>query len=193
MSRPLFAPAASRSAVECVVPWTDDARFDSARWETALEMLAEVSPRFRLWLVPMAAAERPFSHYDAAIEAMRRWPQLHVWTERGQRGLDRLNAMLDETSTKAIRVIADFSVPFRSGDLAEALLAGKRRPTAFGMGGDIAARQFASLRQNGASIRVDAGEPAPFANRPVIVENESPERRLRPVGNIRKIRTSNAF
>jgi hypothetical protein len=187
-----FAAAPSRSAVECVVPWTDDARFDSARWETALEMLAEVSPSFRLWLVPMAAAERPFSHYDAAVEAMRRWPQVRVWTERGQRGLDRLNAMLDEASPKAIRVVADFSAPFRSGDLAEALLAGKRRPTAFGMGGDIMLRQFASARMNGASIRVDAGELVPFASRPVLVESESTERRLRPMGNIRKIRTSSA-
>lgn len=198
MSRPLYAQAAapfaaSRSAVECVVPWTNDARFDSARWETAFEMLAEVSPRFRLWLVPMAAAEHPFSHYDAAVEAMRRWPQVRVWTERGQRGLDRLNAMLDETSPKAIRVVADLSSPFRSADLAEALLAGKRRPTAFGMGGEIVPRQFASLREMGTSIRVDAAQQGPFASRSPVVEGETHERRLRPMGNIRKIRTSNAF
>lgn len=200
MSRPSFPRAAaplasvsSQPAVECVVPWTDDARFDSARWETALEMLAEVSPRFRLWLVPMAATERPFSHYDAAVEAMRRWSQVRVWTERGQRGLDRLNAMLDETSPKAIRVVADYSAPFRISDLAEALLAGKRRPTAFGMASAIEPKPFASARPNGSSIRVDAAQPASFATRPAPMESESPERRLRPVGNIRKIRTLNAF
>lgn len=193
MSRSLYPRATARTAVECVVPWTDDAHFDAARWETALEMLAEASPRFRLWLVPMAAAERPFSRFDAAVETMRRWPQVRVWTERGQRGLDRLNAMLDETAPGAIRVTADFSVPFRSAELSEALLAGKRRPTAFGMGGEKLSQEFVTLRDRGASIRVDAPQPALFASRANVVESETCERRLRPVGNIRKIRTSNPF
>jgi hypothetical protein len=193
MSRPLYPRAAARPAVECVVPWTDEARFDAARWETALEMLAEASPRFRLWLVPMAAAERPFSRYDAAVEATRRWPQVRVWTERGQRGLDRLNAMLDETASGAIRVTADFSVPFRSAELSEALLAGKRRPMAFGMGGERLSQEFVTLGESGASIRVDGPQPALFAGRASVMESETSERRLRPVGNIRKIRTSNAF
>jgi hypothetical protein len=189
----LYPRAAARPAVECVVPWTNDARFDAARWETALEMLAEVSPRFRLWLVPMAAAERPFSCFDAAVEAMRRWPQVRVWTDRGQRGLDRLNAMLDETTPGAVRVVADFSVPFRTLELSEALLAGKRRPTAFGIGAERIRQEFVTLRDSGASMRVDAPQSALFASRSTVAENETSERRLRPVGNIRKIRTSNAF
>jgi hypothetical protein len=189
MTRPFVASVAQRSAVECVVPWTDDARYDAALFETAFEMLAEASPRFRAWLVPMSTSERPFSRYDATIEALRKYPQLRVWNERGRKGLDRLNATLDATSPGAIRVVADFGQPFRAADLAEALIAGKRRATAFGMGEPIVARMPAASIQDSRSIRLD-GPQAPFSRQPVVVESETGGRRLRPVGNIRRIRTS---
>lgn len=189
MTRPFVASVAQRPAVECVVPWTDDARYDVALFETAFEMLAEASPRFRVWLVPMAKAERPFSRYDAVVEALRRYPQLRVWNERGQKGLDRLNATLDATSPGAIRVVADFDQPFRIAELAEALIAGRRRTAAFGMSAQSPVRNFATPNEESRSIRVDGPQPL-FSRSPVVVESETGGRRLRPVGNIRRIRTS---
>ena len=187
-----FASAGQRSAVECVVPWTDEARYDAALFDSAFEMLAETSRRFRVWLAPMTSSERGLYRFDAAIESLRRYPQAIAWNGRGQTGLDRLHATLDRTSPGAIRVVADFSEPFRAADLAEALTAGKRRATAFGLAAKRSLLMSIAAPEAGVEIRVDAAQQPLLARPPIVVESETGGRRLRPVGNIRKIRSLGA-